>query len=123
MKDASMGIHQMRNRLVLVGALVFVVLPPAIALAGTQFNYAQGRNGAGGIFGTAGYGPRDYNQVWHQAGRTWEVYYVQPSGFVYGYRRDTENPTKQHASNSYARSVCANVNDNSYVLWTCQTTM
>lgn len=99
-----------------------VVFPPAVAWAGTQFGYAQGRSGAGGIFSTAGYGPRDYNQVWHQRGYFWEVFYAQPSGYVYGWKRNAENPTYQPASNSYAAAKCLNDNDNSYVLWTCQTT-
>lgn len=112
----------MPRRLIAVACAILIVLPPAVAVAGTQFNYAQGRNGVGGIFPTGGYGPRDYNQVWHQAGKFWEVFYVQPSRYVYGWKRNSNNPTVQPASNSYAEADCENDDDNSNVLWTCQTT-
>lgn len=110
------------SRLWLLICLLFALLPPAIAYAGTQYTYYQGVGGAGSTFSTTGYAARDYNQVWHQAGRTWAVWYADTSGNVYGYVRNTSNPTKWPNPIGYAKSKCQNVNDTGPVLWTCQTT-
>lgn len=64
-----------RRLALVVTCLLLVVLPPAVALA-AQITYASGTNGAGGTFATAGEAVRGYNQVWHQAGRSWWVWYL-----------------------------------------------
>ena len=88
-----------------------------------QYTYASGRNGAGGTFpGSNAFNHRDYNQVWHNTCCYWQVYYVDTTGFVHGYMRDKNNPTKWRYEIGYATPKCHNENDNSYTLWTCQST-
>jgi len=91
-------------------------------LAGTQFNYAQGFNGAGGFYSTSGFAPRDYNQVWHASGYYWQVFYTDPGGTLSGLERSSNNPTRWPGSISYGKAWCYNESDNSGVQWTCQTT-
>ena len=110
------------RRLALVAACLFlVVLPPAVALA-AQITYASGTNGVGGTFATSGEAVRGYNQVWHQAGRSWWVWYLHGSsqtGLVF----NSSNPTKYNGgSGTVAYAKCSNSDDNSGVTWTCQTT-
>lgn len=106
---------------VLVIALLLVLVPPTVAWAG-QINYASGTNGVGGTFPTSGEAVRSYNQVWHQSGYYWWVWYLHGSsqtGLVY----DNANPTKYPGgSGTIAYAKCSNQNDNSGVTWTCQTT-
>lgn len=96
-------------------------LPPAVALA-AQITYASGTNGVGGTFATSGEAVRGYNQVWHQAGRSWWVWYLRGStqtGLVF----NSSNPTKYNGgSGTVAYAKCSNSNDDSGVTWTCQTT-
>ena len=76
----------------LVIALLLMIVPPTVAWAG-QINYASGTNGVGGTFPTSGEAVRSYNQVWHQSGYYWWVWYLHGSsqtGLVY----DNANPTK-----------------------------
>ena len=105
----------------LVIALLLVIVPPAVAWAG-QINYASGTNGVGGTFPTSGEALRSYNQVWHQSGYYWWVWYLHGSsqtGLVY----DSSNPTKYPGgSSTIAYAKCSNQDDNSGVTWTCQTT-
>ena len=69
------------------------------------------------------FGPgRDYNQVWHQSGRTWTVLYHLTDGSDTAIRTDSNNPTRWGGHIGYADAWCNNVNDNSFVTWTCQTT-
>ena len=110
------------RRLALVSACLFlVVLPPAVAFA-AQITYASGTNGVGGTFATSGEAVRGYNQVWHQAGRYWWVWYLHGStqtGLVF----NSSNPTKYNGgSGTVAYAKCSNSDDNSGVTWTCQTT-
>jgi hypothetical protein len=105
----------------LVIALLLMIVPPTVAWAG-QFNYAQDTNRAGETFSTTGETGRSYNQVWHQAGNDWWVWYLHGStqtGLVF----DSLNPTKYPgASSGSVFAKCANQNDSSGVTWTCQTT-
>lgn len=107
---------------VLVAACALLALPPAVALAATQFNYAQGVNGVGGTYQTSGEASRQYNQVWHQSGRYWWVWYLHGSsqtGLVFS----SSNPTKYPSpSSTIAYAKCSNHDDSSGVTWTCQTT-
>ena len=89
---------------------------------GTQFNYAQGRWGAGGTYQTNGYNHRHYNQVWHEPGYLWRLFYYGPGTGFHGLADGTSNPTRWGGETGYAIAYCANDNDNSGTLWTCQTT-
>ncbi len=101
------------------GSLVLLVLPTAIAWA-SQITYATGTNGSGSAWSTSGQASRAYNQVWHQAGRYWWVYY---DGGNYGQTYDNANPTRYGGgSGGSAYALCANDDDTSGVQWTCQTT-
>ncbi len=104
----------------LVGAafLVFV----AIAFASVTFTYAQGINGVGGRFNTVGYAPRDFNKVWHEQGYLWGLYYCTPQICDLNEVTGTANPTLDSRNAGYAMAFCHNHNDNSTVIWTCQTT-
>lgn len=105
-----------------VACLLLVVLPPGVALAATQFNYAQGVNGVGGTFATSGEADRNHNRVWHQAGKSWWVWYLH-NGSLTGLVFNSSNPTEYPSpSSTVAYSKCSNSNDNSGVTWTCQTT-
>ncbi len=105
-----------------VACLLLVVVPPGVAIAATQFNYAQGVNGVGGTFATSGEADRNHNQVWHQSGKYWWVWYLHGSsqtGLVF----NSSNPTKYPSpSSTVAYAKCSNSDDNSGVTWTCQTT-
>lgn len=98
-----------------------MVLPPAVAFAGTQYNYAQGYNQPT-LYWRTGYDAHDYNRVWHQYGPTWEVFYQTTDGGIYGDVENSNNPTSWPNPIGYAEAWCHNINDSSGVLWTCQTT-
>lgn len=117
-------IHRKRHsrKFILVAAvatasLVFV----AAALASTTFTYAQGQDGVGGRFQTTGYDTRDFNKVWHHAGELWGLYYCSPSQCQLNEVTGTANPTQDSSNYSNGMSICHNHNDNSTVIWTCQT--
>lgn len=76
----------------------------------------------GGVFSTSGFNHRDYNQVWHQAGKNWTVFYELTDGTAVAVVINTDNPTRWGGEIGYAKAKCNNVNDNSFVTWTCQTT-
>lgn len=102
-----------------------VVIPPGIAYAWSALIYAQGNSfQGGGIFHTQGYAPRNYDIAWHQPGYKWVVYYEDTSGDTHppGGFYSTDNPTRIDTNVSYDSAWCQNVNDNSGVTWTCQTT-
>jgi len=112
----------MRRLTVVIVAFVTAFGAAALAVAhGDQNTYAQGYAGVGGVYQT-GFNHRHYNQVWHQVGRTWTVLYKLTDGSPVGVRTNSLNPTKWPYEIGYARAVCNNVNDDSFVLWTCQTT-
>jgi hypothetical protein len=108
--------------LTLLACAILVLLPPAVAYAGVWFNYAQGTNGVGGTFATTGYAPRDANRTYHAYGYYWELYYCRTDGSCFGDNIDYFNPTWALGGASYAKAFCRNLNDNSGVVWTCQTT-
>jgi hypothetical protein len=110
------------GRLVALVAFLLVVIPPAIAYAGTQITYATGTAGVGGTFKVGNFTGRDYNQVWHQSGKTWTVLYHLTDGSAVAIVTDSSNPTRWPNHIGYADAWCNNVNDNSFVTWTCQTT-
>jgi hypothetical protein len=116
---ASRG--RVRRFLLPLTCVLFVVLPPTIALAATQFTYAQGSFGSGGIFHTTGQDQRNYNQCFHQKGKEWYVYYVHGTD-VNGFVDNTDNPTQWPEAIGYAYSYSKNINDDSGVTWTCETT-
>jgi hypothetical protein len=127
---ASSFLFQSRFRgrtLFLAVCLLLIALPPAVAFAWTNFNYATGFNGASGSFATPGFAPREYNRVWHAQGWEWKIWYAHPNGSVNCFRDNTANPTacgspSDPVHDSYAQSFCQNWNDLSGVQWTCQTT-
>lgn len=107
-----------------VACLTLMVIPPSVAYAWSALIYAQGYYGANGFYRTTGFAPRNYDIAWHEAGTRWGVWYensdgsdTPPGGFY-----STDNPTRIDTNVGYARSHCNNVNDNSGVQWTCQTT-
>jgi hypothetical protein len=101
---------------------LLMLLPPATAYASTIFTYAQGVGGVGGVFHTTGFAQRDLNRVYHNEGRTWTVCYQKQDLTLHGCVTNSLNPTVQNNNTSYDMSRCVNVNDNSLVTWTCQTT-
>lgn len=116
--------NKLRRALYVALCSLFVVLPPTAAYAHlAQYDYASGRGGVGGTFpGSNAFNHRDYNQVWHEPGYFWQVYYLDTDGFAYGYVRNSTNPTKWPNEIGYATPKCHNENDNSLALWTCQST-
>jgi hypothetical protein len=112
-----------RRTIVAIAVAVSLVAASASSAHLPQYTYASGRNGAGGTFpGTNAYNHRDYNQVWHNTCCYWQVYYVETSGYVHGWVRNSSNPTRWGGEIGYATPKCHNENDNSYTLWTCQST-
>jgi hypothetical protein len=80
-----------------VACALFILVPPAVAYAAdVQYNYASGVNGVGGAWFTTNpdYARRAYNQVWHQSGKQWTVWYQDPVNNVYCSVSNTNNPTK-----------------------------
>lgn len=105
-----------------VACLLLVIVPPGVALAATQFNYAQGVNGVGGTFATSGEANRNYNRVYHQSGKFWWVWYLHGSSLTC-VQFNSSNPTScPNPSSTVAYAKCSNDDDNSGVTWTCQTT-
>jgi len=112
----------MKRAVVLASVGLLAAALPATAAAYTWQVYAHGQDGAGGKYATIGYGPRENNRVYHQEGTLWWLYYCNTDGScdvnpVMG----TVNPLVMNRGNGYARAVCWNKNDNSGVVWTCQT--
>jgi len=106
-------------------ALILVgILPAAVTSAQTssQVTYAQGVNGVGGDWRTTGYAPRQWNRVWRQPGPDWGLSYQYTNGQYCCFWIDNINPTVSHYGISYGRAWCSNLEDNTGVLWTCQTT-
>jgi hypothetical protein len=106
---------------------VFIVLPPTVAYAAdVQINYGSGSNGVGVVVATRNYPPqyshRMYNQVWHQAGKSWTVWYQDHVPYVYCNYTNTNNPTKCPNASDDKEALAQNNNDNSGVIWTAQTT-
>ena len=120
------GRSQRRTReacaLTALGVVLGLVFPLLAFAHLPQITYAQGRAGAGGNFQTGGFNHRDYNQVWHQSGETWGVVYELTDGSAAGYIVNPDNPTRWGGQIGYARAQCENWNDDSGVLWTCQST-
>ena len=119
------SVPRTRNRLgriaLVAGCMFLIVFPPAAALA-AQIDYATGTNGVGGTFATSGETTRAYNQVWHQSGKSWWVWYLHGSSQT-GVVFNSSNPTKYNGASSGAVfAKCSNSDDNSGVTWTCQTT-
>lgn len=86
-------------------------------------NYAQGQGGVGFLGQTTdGFLARSLNRVYHNAGKTWLIYYRHSDGSVACQVQNSSNPTSCPYADSAARSVCFNVNDSGGVTWTCQTT-
>lgn len=109
--------------LLAAACLALVGFPPvASAHWNSVLQYAQGYGGAGGSFFTTGYDHRHFNRVWHKQGTLWCVSYVLTDGTGAGQACGTANPTQWPGDIGYAKAKCLNGNDNSAVLWTCETT-
>jgi hypothetical protein len=113
----------MRRIPLLVACVGLAILPPvAYAHYNEQLTYASGTFGVGGVFTTTGFDHRHYNQVWHQPGYTWCVWYKLTNDDNVAVVCDASNPTRWGGEIGYAKAQCHNTNDNSGVRWTCQTT-
>jgi hypothetical protein len=112
------------STLIAVLLLVFAVaaIRPATASAAVQTTYAQGHTSPGSVFYTPGFGPRLYNQVWHQLGYSWDACYTHTDGSWGTCAYGNGNPTKDSNDDGYAKADCYDVDDNSGVQFTCQTT-
>lgn len=110
--------------LLALGAILVAVAIPATALAWSSVvTYASDKGYAGFEFGTSGYGPRAWNRVYHQQGALWDLTYCPVSGSCSAwYVGHGENPTVDPRNNGYAQAWCYNINDDTGVTWTCQTT-
>jgi hypothetical protein len=109
-------------RLIALVCFVLLALPPAVAYAFVQVQYALGTSGPGTLKHSDGYARREWNRVWHQPGYFWSVYYKDTSGNVSGFWQDNVNPTVSNAGISYGMAWCYNYTDDSTVTWACQTT-
>jgi hypothetical protein len=123
----SMPSKRRRWRLFLVTLALFVALPPAAAYAYVQINYGSGVGGPGVVVSTGNPVPpefanRQYNRVWHLAGKTWTVWYQDTSHQIFCNRTNSNNPTSCPNFSSNKKALAQNVNDNSTVTWTAQTT-
>jgi hypothetical protein len=114
-----------RRRWFVLFCLTLVALPPATAYAATQITYAQGVNGVGGVvFATnPKFANRNYNQVWHKSGKYWTVWYQDTAGKVYCSVSNSNNPTRCGNASANKWSLAQNLDDNSFVTWTAQTTV
>jgi hypothetical protein len=106
----------------LVAALVIVLAFPSAASAWSVLTFARGFNGVDGFLRTAGFTGREFVRVYHSEGRSWAVFYEDQNGNNFGVAVDNANPTVQTNNASYAMAWCQNINDNSFVEFTCQTT-
>lgn len=126
-KELARRVCQASRRLTVVICVLFVLVPPTIASGGTVFGYAQGFDTVGGVWCTTGFAgncggsPRDFNRVYHQQGTTWNPFYCW-NGNCFGGTSGQQNPIYANGSASYAAAYCHNMNDNSNVMWTCQST-
>lgn len=109
------------RRLLVLTCLALILIPPTVAYASTQFDYASGVYGVGGTYNTTGYANRDYNQVWHASGKEWEVWYDNGTT-SFCFVDNTNNPTKCSGGAVSSISYAHNFTDNSGVTWTAQTT-
>lgn len=117
----------LRPRLLLITCVLVAALPPAVAYASTVTTYRQSVDEPGGQWHTSTYQVRDFNRVYHQSGYTWGTSYCfsSPISDCLTYYYSSANPTVDpYGSTSpyTAQAWCENLNDNSGVNWTCQTT-
>lgn len=108
------GVLAVLGTLALVGA--------ATAFASYVLPYASGEFHAGESFTTPGYGPRDYNRVYHHAGGNWWLRYCHVDGSCSNIYPGSVNPLVDAHNDSYGKAWCHNVDDNYATIWTCQTT-
>jgi hypothetical protein len=105
---------------------VCIALPITASAHLAQANYAGGTNGVGGIYNTCStigcWNHRDYNQVWHYAGREWGVTYQLTNDDIVAAMINRDNPTRWGGEIGYAKARCGNIDDDSGYTWTCQTT-
>ncbi len=115
-----------RHRLLLAVALTLIILPPAAAYASTVQTYRQSANEVGGQWHTTSpvYANRDFNRVYHKSGTQWGLAYCDSVTGCCPYAFGTANPwVDPRGGGVYQEAWCYNVNDNSGVNWTCQTTI
>lgn len=119
-----------RRFMLVLACLLLLALPPAAAHAWSYIDhYKQGTNRVGEVFGTwdGGEGPayasRSWNRTWHSQGYYWNLFYCPTSGTCFGGNTDALNPTYASGGAVYAKSLCHNMDDNSGVTWTCETTV
>lgn len=119
MTSFAQRLNRLTRRSFVLLCIVVAFAIPAAAFAGSN-TYASGTNGIGGNYAGPGLTSMLYNQVWHQSGWTWEVYYDY-SGQARGDVEDNMNPTKwPYSISGYSEAHCHNINDTSGVTWTCQ---
>jgi hypothetical protein len=117
----------LKRKLLVLSCVGLFVLPIGAAQSWSYIDtYKQNVNMVGGVFGT--YNPafrdRAFNRVYHQYGYDWYVYYCHTDGVCnigvnYGY----VNPLYANGGVTNGKAICSNVDDNSNVTWTCQTTV
>lgn len=125
MNVLATGTAFFQRRVLLLVCLGLMLLPPAVAYASVVQTYRQSVNQQGGQWATFNpqFASRDFNRVYHDAGRTWGLRYCYQGGSCLNYYYGTANPTVDPwGGEFYAESWCYNVNDSSSVNWTCQTT-
>jgi hypothetical protein len=115
--------RRIASLIVSLAATLLLAGPSTLAYAHytQQLTYATGVYGVNGTYSTPGYDHRQYNQVWHQIGKLWSVYYWTGSETA-GYELSSGNPTRWPGEIGYAIARCHNHTDDSGVQWTCQTT-
>lgn len=119
--------RMVRRRLLVIVCVLVAALPPVVAYASVVTTYRQSVNEPGGQWHTSTYDYRDFNRVYHQSGYTWGTSYCwyAPNNDCTYYYYSSANPTVDpYGSTSpyTAQAWCENLNDNSGVNWTCQTT-
>jgi hypothetical protein len=115
-----------KHKVVTVISALMLVLPPAVAYASTVQTYKQSTNEVNGQWHTLSpvYANRDFDRVYHQSGTTWGLAMCPNEVCDRPYTFGTANPfVDPRGSAVDAEAWCENVNDNSGVGWTCQSTV
>jgi len=113
----------MKRLATIVAAVAVLALVGAgSAAAWVVLTYRQDANLVGGSWTTPGYGPREWNRVYHHAGYDWWLRYCHVDGSCSNIYPGNVNPLVDPHGDSYGKAWCHNVDDNSGTIWTCQTT-
>jgi hypothetical protein len=116
-----------KHKLLVCVAAVMMILPPAVAYASTVQTYRQSSNEVGGQWHTTSpeFANRDFDRVYHASGYDWGLAYcITNESNCTQYNFGNTNPFYYMggAGASDSSAWCYNVDDNSGVGWTCQST-